>query len=125
MAEKLYTEKEVAEEIKKALYKAVLKHFKDSNEKTKELANKIVDDINDPNDIPQVDSDKIPDEKETNVLYKRKLPPGKEHGAVTPRDKRVVKPTAGNLRHLDPDYANKSRSRRLRQFLWTRKRKQK
>ncbi|MDD5650674.1 MAG: hypothetical protein PHF86_09695 [Candidatus Nanoarchaeia archaeon] len=72
MEEKFYTQEEITEEIKKALYKCMLKKFKDIKTTQKELTNKIVEDIEDKNNIAEIDPDKIPNGQKTNVLWKKK-----------------------------------------------------
>ena len=64
--EKEYTAYEVAMEIKKSLYKSVLKAIKDVGNKS--TAKKVVNDVLDPNDVPQVNSNNIPASKESVII---------------------------------------------------------
>jgi ATP-dependent Zn protease len=67
--ENISIEKENLKDIKKSIYKNILKAIK--SEQNKETAEEIVDDIKDPNNLAEVDNQKIPSHKE-NVLWKGK-----------------------------------------------------
>jgi hypothetical protein len=67
---KEFTPQEVAEELRKSLYKMVSKSIRKSN-KDKASAQKIVEDILDPNYVAEVNPEEVPDEKD-GVLWKKK-----------------------------------------------------
>lgn len=75
---KKYTEQEIID-LKKALYKAVLKSIKSGKKNT---AAEIVRDVLDPNFIAEVDPDKIPTSQKENVVNKSKSAKLQEKGVV-------------------------------------------
>jgi len=64
--QKFYNNRDVARELKKAIYKTILKNIKN-----KQLSQEIVDDILDPDDEASVDPNQIPAQKR-HVMYKNK-----------------------------------------------------
>lgn len=67
--DKEYTEKEAAQALIKSVYKGILKNLK--NRPYQDEAKAVVRDILDPNNVAQVDPDKIPSKK-TNIMNKAK-----------------------------------------------------
>lgn len=65
---KTYTEEEV-NDLKKALYKAILKSLKSGK---KDIAQEIVRDVLDPDYVAEVDPDKIPANQKENIVNKSK-----------------------------------------------------
>lgn len=82
---KKYTEQEI-NDLKKALYKAILKSIKEGK---KDLAAEIVRDVLDPNYVAEVDPDKVPSKEKTNVVNKSKSAKSHEKGVI--KLKRFVK----------------------------------
>lgn len=66
---KKYTPQEVAEELRKSLYKMVKKTME--NMKAKVDAKEVVEDILDPNFVAEIEDEEVPEEKD-NVLWKGK-----------------------------------------------------
>ena len=73
---KKYTEQEIVD-LKKALYKAILKSIKSGK---KDVAQEIVRDILDPNYTTAVDPDKIPAPQKENIVNKSKSAETQEKG---------------------------------------------
>ena len=66
---KTYTEQEIAD-LKKALYKAVIKHLKDHGKK--DIADEVIRDVLDPNYVAEIDPDKVPTGQKENIVNKSK-----------------------------------------------------
>jgi predicted YcjX-like family ATPase len=73
---KTYTEEEI-NDLKKALYKAILKSLKNGK---KDIAQEVVRDVLDNNYTAQVDPDKIPATQRENVVNKSKSAETQEKG---------------------------------------------
>ena len=73
---KKYTEQEI-NDLKKALYKAILKSLKAGK---KGIAEQIVRDVLDPNYVAEVDPDKIPASQKENIVNKSKSVKSQEKG---------------------------------------------
>ena len=67
---KTYTEQEIVD-LKKALYKAVIKHLKDHGKR--DVADEVIRDVLDPNYTAQVDPDKVPTGQKQNIVNKSKV----------------------------------------------------
>lgn len=73
---KKYTEEEI-NDLKKALYKSILKSLKKGK---KDVASEIIRDVLDPNYVAQVDPDKIPGSQKENIVNKSKSAESQEKG---------------------------------------------
>lgn len=73
---KKYTETEITE-LKKAVYKAILKSLKEGKKTT---VKEIVRDVLDPNYVAEVDPDKIPASQRENIVNKSKSAKLQEKG---------------------------------------------
>lgn len=73
---KTYTEQEI-NDLKKALYKAILKSIKSGK---KDIAQEIVRDVLDDNYVAEVDPDKVPSTQRVNVVNKSKSAKSQEKG---------------------------------------------
>lgn len=75
---KQYTEQEIID-LKKALYKAILKSLKSGK---KDIAQEIVRDVLDPNYVANVDPDKVPAQQKENIVNKSKSMKTQEKGVL-------------------------------------------
>lgn len=75
---KKYTEQEI-NDLKKALYKAILKSIKSGK---KDVAAEIVRDVLDPNYVAEVDPDKVPTNQRENIVNKSKSVKSQEKGVA-------------------------------------------
>jgi hypothetical protein len=73
---KKYTEQEI-QDLKKALYKAILKSIKSGK---KPIAQEIIRDVLDPNYTAEVDPNKIPATQKENIVNKSKSAKTQEKG---------------------------------------------
>ena len=73
---KTYTHEEI-EDLKKALYKSILKSLRDGK---KGIAQEVVRDVLDGNYTPDVDPDKIPSSQKEGVVNKSKSSESQEKG---------------------------------------------
>ena len=73
---KKYTEQEI-QDLKKALYKAILKSMKAGK---KPVAQEVIRDVLDPNYTAEVDPNKIPASQEENIVNKSKSAKTQEKG---------------------------------------------
>jgi hypothetical protein len=78
-ADKVYTEQEIVD-LKKALYKAVIKHLKDHGKR--DVADEVIRDVLDPNYTAEVDPDKIPTGQKESVVNKSKPMKSQNKGVV-------------------------------------------
>lgn len=70
--EKLYNSNDIAKKIKKTVYKSIVKALKDP--KYGKVAQDIIHDIFDHNDVAEVNPDDIPEQKEAVMAKKSKKP---------------------------------------------------
>ena len=82
---KKYTEQEI-QDLKKALYKAILKSLKSGK---KDIAQEIVRDVLDGNYVAEVDPDKVPASQKENIVNKSKS--AKTHEKGVSKLKKFVK----------------------------------
>jgi predicted YcjX-like family ATPase len=75
---KKYTEQEI-NDLKKALYKAILKSIRSGK---KPIAQEIVRDVLDANYTAQVDPDKVPADQKENIVNKSKSAKTQEKGVL-------------------------------------------
>lgn len=73
---KKYTQEQI-EDLKKALYKAILKSLKSGK---KDVANEIVRDVLDGNYVAEVDPDKVPVSQKVSVVNKSKSSESQDKG---------------------------------------------
>ena len=122
--EKKYTALEVAEEIKKSLYKCLAKNL--SEKKRAKTKDNIVADIKDPNYTAEVDPRKIPSAK-TNVLWKKQPSKGlsqeeSEKEFQVRRQREIAKKPPAIRRRINVNRQRKGLNR-LRSFLQGKKRR--